>query len=126
MTVIRTVVVTLPRMISDIVEQLLTDKTELSICARLDTRAALDDSLRTTVPDLVLVGLAPGESQAIGASVSAIVPDATVIAFSSDGRSAHVTARGISRAPIIPPTADIIISVIRGIEPADLDPPREI
>lgn len=126
MTVIRTVVVTLPRIISDIVEQLLTDRTELRICARLDTRAALEDSLRMILPGLVLIGLAPGESPAIGASVSAIVPDATVIAFSSDGCSAHVTARGISLAPIIPPTADAIISVIRGIELTDLDPRREI
>jgi hypothetical protein len=113
--VIRTVVITLPMMISDIVEQLVIDDVALDIAARFDTRELIEDKLRAVLPDLVLVGLSPGESEKIGLSLSAVVPDAKVIVFSSDGRSAYVSEKGTSRTSLTDFSPGAITSVIRTI-----------
>jgi hypothetical protein len=113
--VIRTVVITLPMMISDIVEQLVIDDVALDIAARFDNRELIEDKLRAVLPDLVLVGLSPGESEKIWLSLSALVPDAKFIVFSSDGRCAYVLAKGTSRTPLTDFSPDAIASVIRTI-----------
>jgi DNA-binding NarL/FixJ family response regulator len=102
-------------MISDIVEQLVIDDVALDIAARFDTRELIEDKLRAILPDLVLVGLSPGESEKIGLSLSAVVPDAKVIVFSSDGRSAYVSAKGTSWTHLTDFSPDAITSVIRTI-----------
>ena len=110
---IRTVIVTLPRIVSDIVEQLSIDGVQLDICARLDSRARVEAMLHAVSPDLVLIGLAPAESATPGLLLSAIVPNATVIAFTSDARSIHVATRGITRTPSMNLTVEALITVIR-------------
>jgi DNA-binding NarL/FixJ family response regulator len=111
--VIRTVAITLPMMISDIVKALLTDDVELDIVARFDSRELVEDQLRAVSPDLILVGLSPGEPGMTGLSFLTVVPDAKVIGFSSDGRSAYVSQRDASWTHLPDFSADAITKVIR-------------
>ena len=114
-TVIRTVVITLPMMIGDIVKELLIDDVELDIVGRFDSRERIEDMLRAVLPDLVLVGLSPGESGISTQSFLAVVPNAKVIAFSSDGHSAYVSQSDASWTHLPDVSPDAITSVIRGI-----------
>src|SRR6516164_110098 len=114
-TVIRTVVITLPMMIGDIVKELLINDVELDIVGRFDSRERIEDMLRAILPDLVLVGLSPGESGISTQSFLAVVPNAKVIAFSSDGRSAYVSQTGGSWTHLRDFGLDAITKVIRTI-----------
>jgi DNA-binding NarL/FixJ family response regulator len=113
--VIRTVVITLPMLISDIVKQLLIDDAKLDIVGRFDSRELIEAELRAISPELVLVGLGPEEPGMTGLSFLAVVPSAKVIAFSSDGRSAYVSQRGASWTHLPDVGAEAITSVIRSI-----------
>jgi len=113
--VIRTVVITLPTMISDIVKQLLIDDVKLAIVGRFDSREVIEDMLRAISPELVLVGLSPHESDMTGLSFLTVVPAAKVIAFSSDGHSAYVSQSGASWTHLPDVSPDAITSVIRSI-----------
>jgi DNA-binding NarL/FixJ family response regulator len=113
--VIRTVVITLPMLISDIVNQLLIDDVKLDIVARLDSRELIEDMLRAVSPEFVLVGLGPDEPGVTGLSFLTAAPAAKVIAFSSDGHSAYVSQRGGSWTHLPDVSPDAITSVIRSI-----------
>jgi DNA-binding NarL/FixJ family response regulator len=113
--VIRTVVITLPMMISDIVKQLLIDDVKLDIVGRFDNRELIEDMLRAISPDLVLVGLSPDEPGITGLSFLTVVPAAKVIVFSSDGHSAYVSQRGASWTHLPDVSPDAITSVIRSV-----------
>jgi DNA-binding NarL/FixJ family response regulator len=102
-------------MISDIVEQLVIDDVELDIVGRFDNRERIEDILRVASPELVLIGLSPDESGVTGLFFLTVVPDAKVIAFSSDGRSAYVSQRGASWTHLPDVSPDAITSVIRSI-----------
>ena len=114
-TVIRTVVITLPMMIGDIVKELLIDDVELDIVGRFDSRELIEDKLRAISPELVLVGLSPDEPGMMGPYFLTVVPDAKVIAFSSDGRSAYVSQTGGSWTHLRDFGPDAITKVIRTI-----------
>ena len=90
MAVVRTVIVTISPMLSDILVTLLGDHTTLEVVATFDTRHNLEESLRAIVPDVILIGLGRNESDEIGHSCSTLLPTAKVIAFSNDGRNAFV------------------------------------
>jgi len=113
--VIRTVVITLPMLISDIVTQLLIDDVKLDIVGRFDSRELIEAELRAISPELVLVGLGPDEPGLTGLSFLAVVPAAKVIVFSSDGHSAYVSQSGASWTRLPDVGADAITSVIRSI-----------
>jgi len=113
--VIRTVVITLPMLISDIVEQLLIDDVKLDVVGRFDSRERIEAELRAISPELVLVGLGPDEPGTTGLSFLAVVPFAKVIAFSSDGHSAYVSQPDASWTHLPDVGPDAITRVIRSI-----------
>ena len=113
--VIRTVVITLPMMISDIVKQLLIDDVKLDIVGRFDSRELIEAELRAISPELVLVGLGPDEPGKTELSFLTAAPAAKVIAFSSDGHSAYVSQRDASWTHLPDVSPDAITSVIRSI-----------
>jgi hypothetical protein len=102
-------------MISDIVKQLLIDDVKLDIVGRFDSRELIEAKLRAISPELVMVGLSPDESGMTGLSFLTVVPDAKVIAFSSDGHSAYVSQRDASWTHLPDVSPDAITSVIRSI-----------
>jgi chemotaxis response regulator CheB len=87
---IRTVVVTMSRILSDIITALVTDHAALDLVAEFDNRADAESRLSAIAPDLILVGLRDGEPDGIGRTFLALVPSAKVIAFSSDGRNGYL------------------------------------
>jgi DNA-binding NarL/FixJ family response regulator len=80
----------MPSMFRDLVTALIAGHRKLDVIAALDTRDAIEQRLQALAPQLVLIGLGSGEADEIGPAVSGFVPDAKVIAFSSDGRHAFV------------------------------------
>jgi hypothetical protein len=86
---IRTVVVTMSPLFVDIIEQSVTGHIALDIVARFEARD-FEESIRVINPDLVLVGLRPGEADQIGLILIQMVPTARVIVFSSDARHAYL------------------------------------
>jgi DNA-binding NarL/FixJ family response regulator len=114
---IRTVVVTMSPLLSDIIKQLLIHQTVLDVIAEFDTRDALEERLRNTAPNLILIGLRPGEGDGIGLSFLALVPAAKVIAFSSDGRHAYLHEMRAHRAALIEVSPQALIDAILGLDP---------
>jgi hypothetical protein len=106
-------------MISDIVEQLVVDDVALDIAARFDTRELIEDNLRAILPDLVLIGVRPGESRMIAQSVLTAVPDAKVIVFLSDSSSAYVSEEDASWTHLPDCSAAAITSIIRTFNARD-------
>jgi hypothetical protein len=87
---IRTAVVTMSPMLRDIVMKLPTRSVGLVIVAEFDTRTLLEDRLKAVLPDIVLIGLARGETDRIAKTVLAAVPHSRVIAFSSGVRRVYI------------------------------------
>ena len=71
---IRTVVVTMSRMLSDIITALVTDHAALDLVAEFDNRADAENRLSAIAPDLILIGLRDGEPDGIGRTLLALVP----------------------------------------------------
>jgi DNA-binding NarL/FixJ family response regulator len=113
---IRTVVVTMSSLFVDIIEQSVTEQIALDIVARFEARD-LEEHLRVINPDLVLVGLRPGEADEIGRSLLEVVPVARVIVFSSDARHAYLHEMIPHRATLIDVSPAALIEAIRGLRP---------
>ncbi|HUN41679.1 MAG TPA: hypothetical protein VMU81_15440 [Acetobacteraceae bacterium] len=88
MTGIRTVMVTTPALLRDVIKQLIARRVELDVVAELTERRALPRRLEAIRPDLVIIGLRRTESVALIRTLLLRVPGAKIIALSSDGRSA--------------------------------------
>ena len=87
---IRVVTVTMPRMLSDIIARLVESRYPLRVVARLESRFDLAMRLPTLAPNLILIGLRAGETDAIAEAALVVVPTARIVAFSCDGRHAYV------------------------------------
>src|SRR4051794_1157952 len=111
---IRTVTVTLSTLLGEIIERVVMKQVELEVVARLDDQTALCERLRLLAPDLVLIGLRPGQTDAIAGSMLACVPAAKVIVFTSDGRHAYLHEMRAHRAALIDVTPEALIAAIVG------------
>jgi DNA-binding NarL/FixJ family response regulator len=89
-TAIRTVTVTMPPLFRDLIAQLMAGHRSLNVVAELGDREVAEDRLRSLAPELVFVGLERNEGDEIGLLLARRLPDAKVIAFTSDGRDAFV------------------------------------
>jgi DNA-binding NarL/FixJ family response regulator len=111
---IRTVIVTMPQMLSDIVARLVEDRATLSVVARFESRFEIEARLPALAPDLILIGLRGGEADEIAATALALVPTARVIALSGDGRNAYVHEMRIRRAMLPDVSPGSLVDVILG------------
>jgi chemotaxis response regulator CheB len=107
----------MPPLLTDIIEHLLIGHLALRVVARFNNRDFSKESLRGVHPDLVLIGLHPGESDAIGRSLLTLIPAAKVIAFSSDARHGYVHEMRAHRAAIINISPQALIKGILGRRP---------
>jgi chemotaxis response regulator CheB len=98
---IRSVVITMSPLLTDIIEHLLTGHLDFEVIAEFANRNFSEEALKTICPDLVLVGLRPGESDEIGRSLLALIPPVKVIAFSSDARHGYLHEMRAHRSVII-------------------------
>ena len=77
-------------LLTEIVEESVRLHAELDVVARFDTREFPEEKLRETSPDLILIGLHPGEADQVARHLLAIVPLAKVIAFSSNASRGYI------------------------------------
>jgi hypothetical protein len=84
---IRTVMVTTPAMLSDLVKRLAQGRVELDVLAELGGRQAIARRLRQLRPDLVIIGLRRSETAAVITTLLMLLPKTKFLAFSEDGRS---------------------------------------
>lgn len=89
MSGIRTVVVTMPAMLRDLIKRLALGRVELEIVAEFKARHGLARRLGEIRPDLVVIGLRGSEDDAVIRNLLAVVPTAKIIAFPASGRAAR-------------------------------------
>ncbi len=87
MAAIRTLIVTVPPLLRDLVVAVLPPQS-LDVIAVLDTRAALAARLAALAPDLVLLGLRGTETDAVARPLLALRPRARVLVLAADARAA--------------------------------------
>jgi hypothetical protein len=102
-------------LLTDIIEQLLTEHVALDVVARFDVRDLLEERLQVFAPDLIFVGLRPGEADEIGRGLLSLAPAAKVIAFSNDARHGYVHEMRPHRAALIDISPQALIEAIDGI-----------
>ena len=87
---IRTALVALSPLLSDIITQAIKPEIELEVVAEFHSGDLLKEQLRLIAPELILIGLQAGDTDAIAAIALAVAPAAKVIAFSADCRHAYL------------------------------------
>ena len=88
MSGIRTVVVTMPAMLRDLIKRLALGRVELEIVGEFKARHALMRRLGKIRPDLVVIGLRRNEGDAVIRTLLGAIPTAKIIAFPASGRAA--------------------------------------
>jgi DNA-binding NarL/FixJ family response regulator len=83
---IRTVMVTPPTLLRDLIERLAVGRIELDVVAQLSGRRALARRLQRLRPHLIIVGLREGETDQLIRTLLLQLPAAKFIALSHDGR----------------------------------------
>lgn len=78
--------VTIPPLLSGIIAEVVRDGICLKVVAQFAERNELAARLRAVAPEVVVVGLFPGEADDVGAFVLNLVPTAQVLVLSNDGR----------------------------------------
>jgi hypothetical protein len=84
------VFVSISPLLSALVEKAISRRVELQSVERIDAREGLPGRLEALNPGIVVVGLNPGESDEIGASLLAQVPRAKIVLISGGGDYAYV------------------------------------
>jgi DNA-binding NarL/FixJ family response regulator len=85
---VRTLVVTLSPLLSDVVTSLLQPHLPLNVIRVLQTREQLAEHLRATVPDLVILGLLGGETDACARPLLVALPSAKILVLTRNGQHA--------------------------------------
>ena len=111
---VRTALVTLSPLLSDIITQAVERDVKLDVVARVDDRDSLGERLRLVGPELVLIGLRAGESAAIAATALAAAPTAKVIALSADCSYAYMHEMRPYQATIVDITPAALAGAILG------------
>jgi DNA-binding NarL/FixJ family response regulator len=114
---IRTVIVTTPAILRDLIEHLTLGKVELDIVAELADRRALSHQLGQLQPELVVIGLRANESDTLVRRLITLVPTARFIAFSDNGRNASGFELRFFQTDLsdVPPSG--LVDFIRGCAP---------
>lgn len=84
---IRTVMVTTPALLGDLIEQLAIGRVDLDIVGQLNDRRALARRLQRLRPRLVVIGLQENETEALIHGLLTRLPASRFIVLSHDGRS---------------------------------------
>jgi DNA-binding NarL/FixJ family response regulator len=109
---IRTVMITMSPLFCDLVRELIARRADLDVVGELDTRDGLEEQLRAVAPDLIFIGLRRDEGDEIGLSIVRLLPNAKVIAFSSDMRNAFVHRMQPQRIALSDVSPQVLIETI--------------
>jgi hypothetical protein len=118
---IRTVMVTAPALLGDVIDRLAVGRIELDLVGRLYGRRALVRRLNRLQPDLVIIGLRTDEGESFVLSLLMELPRTRFIAILPDGRSiagyelrvSHVELSALSPREVI----DFIDRGVAGVRP---------
>lgn len=114
MAAIRTVMVTMSPIFRDLIAELMASHVDVEVVGELDTRDGLEQRLQALGPDLVLIGLRRDEGDEIGLSLVRLLPNAKVIAFSSDARHAFVHRMQPQRTALLDVSPRMLLDTIMG------------
>jgi DNA-binding NarL/FixJ family response regulator len=102
-------------MFRDLITGLMVGQRSLDVVDELDTRDGLEEKLTAIAPDLILIGLGKKEADDVGLLLARLLPNAKVIAFSSDGRRAFVHRMQPQRTVLLDVSPQMIIDAILGL-----------
>ena len=109
---IRAVLIGISPMFCDIVKRSVARYITLEIIGELKTRESLE-RLRNLAPELVLIGLSPGDrSDDVGQKILKVIPAARVIVFSSDKRDGYLYEMRPKRANLYDISPDKLVKAI--------------
>jgi hypothetical protein len=111
---IRTVIVTIPALLRDLIERLAWDRVELDIVAEFKVRRGLARQLAELRPGLVVIGLRANEADAVVRDLLALVPKARFIAFSANGRGANGFELRLYQTDLTDLPPDGLVDFMRG------------
>jgi DNA-binding NarL/FixJ family response regulator len=109
---IRTVMITMPRLFRDLIAELMARHKNLNVVGELNSRQGIEGLLRPLAPDLVFIGLGRNDEDAIGLSLVRLLPNAKVIAFSSETRHAFVYQMQPQRSVLLDLSPQALIDAI--------------
>lgn len=113
-TGIRTVTITMSPIFRELIADSMAGRVDIELVEDLDTRDELEQRLQALVPDLVLIGLQRDEGDETGLSLLRLLPNARVIAFSSDGRNAFVYRMRPQRSELLDVSPQQLLDTILG------------
>ena len=114
MSNVRGVFVTLPPLLAAIVTEALSRGVELKLLANLKHRAHLEKRLRALRPDLVVIGLAPAESDELGARLMAQLPATRFLLIDLAGNYAYLHEMRPARSELHDFSLADLLAAIRG------------
>jgi DNA-binding NarL/FixJ family response regulator len=117
---IRTVMVTTPALLGDLIKQLAIGRAALDIVGQLSGRRVLARRLQRLRPQLVIIGLRKDETDATIRALLAHLPDSKVIAISHDGRCIAGYELRLSRIKLSSLSPDGLVDFI-GAAATDID-----
>ena len=113
MASIRAAVVTMPPIVAELLTTLFADLVDLDVVACFLDRASAQAELGALTPDLVLLGLEAGESDAAANHLLTRLPRARVIALAHDGRSISVHEMRPHRTVLADISTDELVAVLQ-------------
>ena len=112
MAAIRTVTLTMSPILRDLITGLMAGRRDLDVVEEFDSRDGLEERLQAVTPDLILIGLRSNEADEISVPLVRLLPNAKVIAFSSDGHHAFVHRMHPQRTELLDVSAETLIDTI--------------
>jgi chemotaxis response regulator CheB len=111
---LRCVFVTIPPLLSAIISETLSRRIDLQLLGEIEERDALAERLEALSPDLAVVGLAPGESDQMGALLLSHLPKARIILIASGADYACLYEMRSHREVLFDFSPDTLLTAILG------------
>jgi len=111
---IRTVMVSTPTMLRDVITRLAVGRVELDVVQEFTARHALAQRLEAIKPDLVVIGLRRREPDALIRRLLSLMPMTRFIVFSGDGRTMSGLELRLYQTDLSDASPDRFFNFIRG------------
>ena len=111
---LRCVFVTVPPLLAAILAEALSRRVELHLLAEYDTREGMAERLEGLAPDLLVIGLTPGEPDAVGAALIELIQHGKVLLISNSGDQAFVYEMRSCRSVLSNFSPDNLLTIVLG------------
>jgi len=110
---IRVLLVALPPLLGDILNETLAGESDMIVVGRVADRAQVDAGVRQHSPDVVLVGAPTGDITGIAREIMNAAPSLTVVVIAPRGDQAVLVRRGGIVVPLHDVSPTILVMTIR-------------